>query len=249
MQDQSYLGSGKLMIREFGATAPYVEVGNCSALTLSPQSEKKTLADHTAPGGGVRNEVERLTGVELAYTFHDFAPENFARALRGTTESVVAGNVVDEPVVAYVGGYTPLAKLASAVTSVKDATAATVYVAGTDYVFQDGGIFVPADSSIPEPVDGAANIKVTYANKAQTKVQALVNPAKQYQALFLGLNEAQSGAAVRITVHKMSGGLMQQLGLIGDDYGAGEVTGSLQSDTSKPAGKSRYFEVEQESVA
>ncbi len=249
MQDQSYLGSGEFMIREYGASAPFVSVGNCSAVTLSPQTEKKTLTDYTSPGGGVRNEVERLTGVEMAYTFHDFAPENFSRALRGTTTSVVAGNVVDEPVAAYKGGYTPLGKIASSITAVKDATAATTYDEGDDYVFQNGGIVIPAGSSIPAPVDGAANIKVSYVNPAQTKVQALVNPAKQYEGVFLGLNEAQSGKAVRITVHKMSGGLMQQLGLIGDDYGQGEVTGSLQADTTKAAGLSRYFTVEQEAVA
>lgn len=249
MKDHSYLGSGELFIREYGAAAPFVSVGNCSALTLSPQGEKKTLADHTQPGGGVRNEVERLTGVELAYTFHDFAAENFARALRATSSSVVAGNVVDEEVVAYKGGYTPLAKLATSITAVKDAAGATTYDVGDDYVFQNGGIFIPESSSIPVPASGAPNIKVSYVNPAQTTVQALVNSAKQYEALFVGLNEAQSGKAVRVRVHKMSGGLMQQLGLIGDEYGAGEVSGSLQADTSKGAGESRYFVVEQEVVA
>lgn len=248
MQDQSYLGSGQFLLREYGAAAPFVEVGNCSALTLSPQTEKKTLADHTAPGGGVRNEVERLTGVEMAYTFHDFAPENFVRALRGTTAAVAAGTVADEEVVAYKGGYTPLSRIASGITAVKIASGATTYAEGTDYVFQNGGIFIPATSTIANPVAGAANIKVSYTNLAQTKVQALVNPAKQYEGLFLGLNEAQSGKAVRITVHKLSGGLLQQLGLIGDDYGQGEVTGSLMSDTSKGAGLSKYFTVEQEAV-
>ena len=249
MQDQSYLGSGKFLIREFGAAAPFVEVGNCSAVTLSPQTERKTLVDYTAPGGGERNGVERLTGVEMAYIGHDFSPENFARVLRGTATSVVAGNVSDEEVVAYKGGYVPLSKLATSITSVKDPTGVTTYDAGDDYVFQDGGLFIPPDSSIAAPVSGAANIKVSYANSAQVKVQALVNPAKQYQALFLGLNEAQSGKLVRISIHKMSGGLMQQLGLISDDYGQFEVTGSLQTDTSKGAGLSKYFTVEQEAVA
>ncbi|MGV8959204.1 MAG: hypothetical protein ACOH1V_02295 [Stenotrophomonas sp.] len=249
MKDHSYLGSGKLLVREYGANAAFIEVGNCSALTFSPQTNRITLADHTQPGGGERNAVERLTSVEMAYTFHDFASENFARALRGNTVAVTAGTVTDEEVVAHKGGFIPLSKIASSITTVKGATGATTYVAGTDYVFQDGGLFIPDTSAIPASVGGAANVKVTYANVAQTRVEALINSAKQYEILFLGLNEAQSGKAVRVRAHKVSGGLMQQLGLIGEDYGQGEVTGTLQSDTTKGAGLSKYFTWEMEDVA
>lgn len=248
MQDHSYLGSGKLLFREYGAAAPFVEVGNCSSLTFSPQTNKLTLADHTNPGGGERNSVERLTSVDMAYTFTDFAPENFARGLRGTSAAVAAGTITDEEVVAYKGGFTPLASIATSITAVKGATGSTTYVAGTDYVFQDGGLFIPAGSTIPAPISAAFNLKVTYANAAQTKVQALVTAAKQYELLFLGLNEAQSGKRVRVRAHKVSGGVMQQLGVIGDDYGQGEVSGSLQSDTSKGAGLSQYFTWEAEDV-
>ncbi len=249
MQDHSYLGSGKLLIREFGAAAPFEEVGNCSALTFSPQEEKKNLVDYTNPGGGNRNEVARLTGVEAAYTFHDFAAENFARALRSSVTTVAAGNVTDEDVVAYKGGFTPLAKVATGITSVKGASGATTYTVGDDYEFRDGGIFIPTGSSIPAPVSGAANIKVTYANAAQKRVEALTQSAKQYEMLFVGLNEAQSGKRVRVHAHKVSGGLLASMGLIGEDYGAGEVSGGLMADTTKGTGLSQYFTVTLEDVA
>jgi len=249
MKDHSYLGSGKLLIREFGAATAFEEVGNCSALTFSPQEEKKNLVDYTNPGGGNRNEVARLTGVETAYTFHDFAAENFARALRSSVTTVAAGNVTDEDVVAYKGGFTPLAKVATGITSVKGASGATTYTVGTDYEFRDGGIFIPTGSSIPAPVAGAANIKVTYANAAQKRVEALTQSAKQYEMLFVGLNEAQSGKRVRVHAHKVSGGLMASMGLLGDDYGGGDVTGGLMADTTKGTGLSQYFTVTLEDVA
>lgn len=248
MKDHSYLGSGKLLIREFGAATAFEEVGNCSALTFSPQEEKKNLVDYTNPGGGNRNEVARLTGVETAYTFHDFAAENFARALRSSVTTVAAGNVTDEDVVAYKGGFTPLAKVATGITSVKGASGATTYTVGTDYEFRDGGIFIPTGSSIPAPVAGAANIKVTYANAAQKRVEALTQSAKQYEMLFVGLNEAQSGKRVRVHAHKVSGGLMASMGLLGDDYGGGDVTGGLMADTTKGTGLSQYFTVTLEDV-
>lgn len=249
MKDQSYLGSGKVLAREYGVPGPFIDVGNCSALNFSPQTNAITLADHTQPGGGERNRVDRLTGVEMSYTFHDFAPENLARALRGTVTNVIAGNAVDEAVVGYKGGLVPLLRIAKEITSVKPATGSTNYTAGTDYVLQDGALFIPADSAIVDPVGGVANLKVTYAFGAQSVLQPVVTAAKQYQLLFLGLNEAQSGKAVRIMAHRVSGGVMAQFSAIGDEHGAGEVTGALMTDSSKGAGLSRYFEVVQEVIA
>ncbi len=249
MKDHSYLGSGKLLIREFGAAAPFIEVGNVSSLTFSPQEESKNLIDYTNPGGGNRNEVRRLTGVESAYTFHDFAAENFARALRSSVTAVTAGTVTGEEVVAYKGGFTPLAKIATSITTVTNAAGSTTYDEGDDYIFQDGGIFIPADSTITAPSGGAANIKVTYANAAQKRVEALTQSAKQYEMVFVGLNEAQSGKRVRIRAHKVSGGLLASMSVIGEEYGAGEVTGGLMADTTKGVGLSQYFTVELEDVA
>ena len=248
MKDHSYLGSGKLLIREFGAAAPFVEVGNVSSLTFSPQEEKKNLVDHTNPGGGNRNEVARLTGVESAVTFHDFSAENFGRFMRGSTTAITAGTATAEEVVAYKGGFTPLGKIATGITSVTNAAGSTTYDAGDDYVFQDGGIFIPDGSDITNPSAGAANIKVTYTYAAQKRVEALTQSAKQYELLFAGLNEAQSGKRVRIRAHKVAGGLLASLGVIGEEYGAGEVTGGLMADTTKGAGLSQYFSVELEDV-
>lgn len=241
MDDYSYLGSGELLIREYGAAAPFLRVGNCSALNFSPQTNTLSLPDHTKPGGGTRNRVDRVTSVDMAYTFHDFAPENFARALRGTVIDIAGGTVASEPAVAYEGGYTPLAYLAETITSVKSSDGEDTFAAGTDYVFVDGGLEIPEGSTIPAPVDGAPNITVSYTYAAAERVEAFTQSAKQYEALFLGLNEARSGKRVRVRVHKLSGGVMEQLALLGDEYGQGSVTGSLLSDTTKGVGLSQYF--------
>ncbi len=246
-QDYSYIGSGLIYAREYGAAAPLVAIGNCSALTLSPQEEIKEIKDYTNPGGGTRNEVRRLTGVETGYTFHDYSAENFALALRAGSTVVTAGTASAESVVAYKDGFTPFSKIPSSITSVTGVSGTPTYVVNTDYEFREGGIYIPATSSIPAPVAGAANIKVTYPFAAQKKVEALINSAKQYQMVFVGLNEAQSGKAVRVTMHKVSGGLLQQMALIGEDFGAGEVTGKLLSDTTKSGVSiSKYFTVESE---
>lgn len=246
MEDKSYIGSGNILVREFGAAAPFEEMGNCSALTLSPQEDVKSLQDFTKPGGGKRNEVRRVTGVDASWTFHDYSAENFARGLRANFATIPAGTATDEVLVAYKGGYTPMAKIATAITTVEPDGGGTAYTVGTDYELRDGQLYIPSTSTIPDPVAGAENIQVTYTYAAQKKVQALVNPNQQYELLFMGLNEAQSGKRARVHCHKVSGGVLQQMALLGEDYGAGEVNGGLLADTSKPTGESQYFTVELE---
>jgi hypothetical protein len=248
MADQSYIGSGNILIREFGAAAPFVEVGNCSALTFSPQEDVLELQDYTKPGGGLRNQVRRVNNVEVAFTFHDYSAENFQRGLRATSAAVAAGTVTDETAVAYKGGYTPLANIAATITNVEPAGGGTAYTVNTDYELRDGQLYIPSGSTIPDPIAGAANVQVTYTRLAQKKVQALVSSNKQYEMIFMGLNEAQSGKKVRVRAHKVSGGVIAQLALIGEDFGAGEVTGALLADTSKATGLSQYFEVDAEDV-
>lgn len=242
--DLSYIGSGQIYIRERGSAAPFVDIGNCSALTASPQEDVKTLTDSTSPGGGTRNEVRRITGVDISYTFTDFSAANFERALRGTSSTTTAGTVTDEAVVGYKGGWTPLAKLATSITTVKNTAGTTTYVAGTDYVLQDGGLYIPSGSAIVDPIAGASNLKVTYANPATSTVQPLVNSAKQYEMLFVGLNEAQSGKKVRIWMFKVSAGVIQQMAMIGQDFGSGEVPGKLLSDNTRGVGLSKYMQID-----
>ena len=245
--DYSYLGSGSILVREFGASAPLMTLGNCSALTLTPQEDVKSLIDSTQPGGNKRNEVRRLTGVDMSYTFHDFSAENFAIGLRSTASTIAAGTASAEEVVGYKGGYTNLAKLATSLTTVTNMAGTTTYAAGTDYELRDGVLYIPTGSTITAPAAGAPNLKVTYAYAAQKKVEALVNPNKQYELVFIGLNEARSGKRTRIVLHKVSGGVLQEMAVIGEDFGAGQVNGSLLSDGSKTGqGVSQYFTFETE---
>src|SRR5690606_27440101 len=165
--DYSYLGSGSILVREYGSAAPLLSLGNCSALTLSPQEDVKSLLDFTQPGGNKRNEVRRLTGVDVSYTFHDYSAENFAIGLRSSASGVTAGTAPDEDAVAYKGGYTNLAKLAATITEVTNQAGTVTYDEDTDYELRDGVLFVPEGSTIPAPVGGAPNVKVTYTYAAQ----------------------------------------------------------------------------------
>ncbi|MFC6838617.1 hypothetical protein [Xanthomonas theicola] len=239
--DYSYLGSGEIHLRKRGAPKPFRGIGNCSAFSFSPQTNRINLLDSTQPGGGNRNSVDRITEVQVSFTMHDFSAENFADVLRGTATNIIAGNAVDEPVVAYKDGVTPLLNLATEITAVKPASGSTTYAKGDDWDIKNGALYIPAGSSITEPASGASNLKVSYSFGAAERLQALVNPNEEYELLFLGFNEARSGKKVRAQAYRVSGGVIGELALIGEQHGAGTVTGTINKDTSKPAGVSQYF--------
>ncbi len=175
-QTYAYLGSGKIKMREVGAAAPFLPIGNCSALTFGAEINSLNLANYTAPGGGTYARVDRVSNVTVNLTAHDLDATNLARAAGGEASVQQAGTVSAEPVVAYKGGTTPLARAPSTITTVTGIGGTPpTYVAGEDYLITPGGIEVLADGDIPDPVDGAPNIAVTYANTAQQVMQAMVN--------------------------------------------------------------------------
>lgn len=248
-EDYSYLGSGIVLIREWNSKEPFVEVGNVSAFAIAPQTNTIELADNQNPGGGTANSVDRVTGYNLNYTFHDFNPANFARATRGKATSIAAGTVIDEPVLAVPGSFVPLSRLASEVTTVKPVTGATTYEAGKDYRFERGMLYIPAGSTIAAPsAAGTPNIKVTYKNADLGHVEAAVTSQKFYEIQFYGANEARGGKMVRVAAHKVSGGVIESMGLIGNEFGAGSVPGKLLKDNAKATGQdiSAYFYWQQE---
>lgn len=240
MADYSYLGSGRTYLREIGATAGLIEVGNCSALSFAVSEDTKELKDYTQPGGGTYNEVKRISSVEASLTMHDLSPTNLARATYGTTSAVVSAPVADEAhTVSGPGEFIPTTFLPSAIGAVKEGT--TTLTEGIDYEARPSGIVALAGGAL-----AAGNtVLISYTKAGADVVQALVNSGKEYEMVFDGLNEARSGKRTRVTAYRMKIGAAANLGLIGDDYAALEVTGKLLKDVSKTGvGISQYFKVE-----
>lgn len=238
--DYSYLGSGKIYLREIGAISGFLEVGNASALSFAVTEETKELKDFTQPGGGTYNEVKRISAVEMQATMHDLSPQNLARALYGSTAAATTTAVVDEPHAdVQKGAFVPTAKMPATITAVK--VGAVVKVENTDFEVRPGGIFILESGTIADGDD----VLISYTPAAADVVQALTSSGKEYELLFDGLNEARSGKKTRVTAYRVKVGALANLGLIGEEYAAMEVTGKLLKDSSKTgAGVSQYFKVE-----
>ena len=109
MADFSYLGSGRIYLREIGGNGGLLEVGNCSALSFGVTEEAKELKDYTQAGGGTYNEVKRITSVECSITMHDMNAENLARALYGTTSTLASQAVSNEAQLVYPSAFVSFA--------------------------------------------------------------------------------------------------------------------------------------------
>lgn len=245
-EDFSFVGSGILIAREYGAAAPFIEVGNCSAVAVTPQTNRLSLPDYRNPGGGERNSIERVTGFDFAITFHDLNQLNIARFGRGATSNVASGAVTNETVVAYkgtTGTWVALANLASAITTVEPVGGGTAYTLGTDYEFDRGMLFIPATSTIPEPVSGAPNFQVDYTRAASSRVQIATTAQKFFEMEFRGANEARAGKLLSAKFHKVSAGFFGELAMVGQDYAGPQVTSRLVYDATKAtdANTSGYF--------
>lgn len=241
-QTYAYLGSGKVKMREVGALAPFVAIGNVSALTFGAQLDSKELKNFTKPGGGTYAKVDRVSSVTVNLTVHDLDAKNLARASGGEASELAAGTATAEQLVAYKGGTTPTSKPPYSITTVTGAGGTPTYVAGTDYIITPGGIEIPSTSTIPAPVAGAANIAVTYAFNKQQVVEAMVNSGKEYELLFEGLNEAESDLPVIVRAYRVKFAPAQAIGFIGDDFAALELTGTALADANKTGvGISQYW--------
>lgn len=240
MEDYSYLGSGIIYLREIGGTQGLREIGNCSALNFAVTEDTVELKDFTKPGGGTKNEVRRISSVEAQFTMHDLNADNLARALYGVTASEATAAVVDEAhTVAAQGDFIPTDFLPSAIGTV-EVLAATM-VEDTDYEVRPGGIYIIPGGGI----DPADVVLITYTKADSMTLEALVSSGKEYEMLFDGLNEARSGKRTRVRAWRVKPGALANLGLIGEEYGAAEVTGKVLSDSTKVgASISKYFKVE-----
>jgi hypothetical protein len=114
-------------------------------------------------------------------------------------------------------------------------------VKDTDYTVKAAGIVLASDASF---TDGQA-LLIDYTKSAAKRVEALLNSAKEYEVVFAGLNDARSGKAVNVRIHRLKLGAVQNLALIGEDYFAGEMSGKVLKDSTKNGTSvSQYFKTD-----
>lgn len=241
-QSYSYIGKGKVYLRSTsgGGAMP---VGNASALTLDVETNSITQPDYTEPGGGNANEVQRVADIGLSMTMLELSPANLEIALRGTVAAQAADAVSDERHTAYVNGLIALDFVPDGATisvAIDPDGSATAAVADTDYEVTNAGIVILEGGAISD----SDELGVSYTKAIGNVVEAMTTSGDEYELVFDGLNEAESGRAVVVRVFRVKWSPTSGLGFIGDDFGELPLDGSVLVDASKSgAGVSRYFKV------
>lgn len=243
MADKSFIGKGKIYIGPYDASGPLRPVGNCSKLELAIEQEEKSLLDFTQAGGGKANTLKRITAVKANMTLHDLDGANLAMAVYGSSTGVTTVTaIVDESHASVkkgtTGGFVAANRLINTTVAPVVKVGAVTKTAGTDYTVGVTGIFIPAGSSI---VDNDT-VLISYTPVAEDQVEALVNSGTEFKLHFDGLNEAQSGKAAAVILHRIKFSPTAGLGLISDDFVGLELSAEVLSDTAQSTG-SKYFDI------
>lgn len=243
--DRTFIGKGEIHLQVRGAGKALLPVGNCSELTVSFEEDSKSALDFTSPGGGEANSLTRITQFTGNIKHLDISADNLALALRGAVEQVAAGGTVtDEAHADVVGGIADelvpfdfLPDLDQTVTA-KNAETSSALVEGTDFEVTRTGIRLLGTSV------GTQGVLVSYTKSKQEIMQALVAAGQEFRLVFNGLNEAQSGKAVNITIHRVKFSPAQGLSFIGDDFAEMDTGFNALSDGNITGdGVSKYMKV------
>ena len=244
--DRSYIGKGNVYLKLRGGNTGFFHFGNCSALGVSFEEDKKQQKDYTKAGGGNTNSVSSISDVTGTLTALDLTADTLAPALRGAVTKIAGGTqVTDEllPATGTVGEFIPFPSIPDKgeVITLKDATDDSDLVEGVDYELSDNGFVVLNATEITN-----AGVKATYTKHAAEVLEALVEAGQEFCLYFDGLNEAQSGKAVNITIHRLKFSPISGLPFIGDEFAEAEMEFEILSDGAiSGAGLSKFMKVAQ----
>lgn len=238
----SYIGKGKIYLKAKGAAEGLKRIGNCSALNFSVETANVSQPDYENAGGGEASSVDRISTVGMGLTMLELSPTNLKLALRASVRAVAASVVTDERHTGYVESLIPFVDtpdLTQTITVTEDPDGSpVVWTADVDYEVTGAGIVLLEGGAA---LDGDV-LKVAYTAAIGDVVEAMTGTGEEYTLVFDGLNEAESGAAVVVTVHKAKFTPTSGMELIGDAYGSLALEGTVLSDaTITGSNISRYF--------
>ncbi len=217
-------------------------MGNYSALEVSFEEDRKEQKDYTSVGGGNVNVLSRIDSETGSLTAMDLSAASLTPALRAAVSEQASGAVVDEvvPASGTDGELLPFAFAPdhSQSITVKDDMDVTECI---DYNLTANGIVVIGTGAIDN--DG---VKVSCTKAPQEIMQALLEAGEEFALFFDGMNEAQSGKPVSITMHRLKFSPVQGMPFISDEFTEVSMEFEVLRDSSiGGVGMSQFMKVVQ----
>ncbi|HBS41185.1 MAG TPA: hypothetical protein DEA26_00790 [Oceanospirillales bacterium] len=243
---------GRLYIREAGqATAPRYHMGNSSELKLTYDEQVIPQPDYDSVSGGVAAEVRLLNSIEFAAALHDLNADNLALLQRGTRTTITGATVTDEAITAHKGALISLANINAKSVVVTSSDGNTTYTEGDDYEVTGAGVLINSTGAIataidalPDPTTGL-DLLVDYTFADYQRIQPFTESGKTYELLLDGMNQAEDGLPVVITLWKVNVGVLTEWLLKGDSIASLPFAGKLLADKTKGQGESAYLQIDQ----
>lgn len=231
--------SGTPYLATVGVNA-FKDMGNTSKITVTHNVSKKTLPNLQG-GGGNDDSFEKLESVTIAASFRHVSIELLEMALGGSSVSVPAGAVADEPhTVVELDSLIMLDHMQdmAQTLTVEPAVSGSAFVEGTDYIRKRSGI-IPITGGA---MTAAQAITVSYTKAKHLRVQALLSTSTEKAFMFDGINE-RTNKPWCYKYHRVNWGIAKSIELIGEDFISYDVEGEglAYSGITDPA-KSQFYE-------
>lgn len=252
MATSYYSGQGIVYLADRDANGQpmgFVDIGNVPKLELSVEITKFEHKESRTGSRAVDLSIIQEKKGTFAMTMEQLGLENLVTAFWGTGTTRTSGSVADGAgtsiqVKAYKGkrcavpGY---AGLSSVVVKFGPAHAgATTAVLGTDYTLDAAnGVIIP---TVLGAIDDEDIMWVSFSYAAQTMVDAFTQTSMEKYLRFEGLNTVD-GKAVIVDIFKASLDPLSGYGLINEELGSVEITGSVLSDDLQTTGSKFYRQI------
>lgn len=236
--EQLYVGQGKVYMAArtaAGQTSGFYPVGDADTLAVNVA---QTFLDHLESMSGNRSSVLHVpisTTWNMTVNIQNWSVENLAAAFYGASSgATIAGTVVAEAVTGYAGQMSPLAYTnVSAVTVTKGGTA---QVLGTDYTLD------AKNGTLTFIAAGAYTVGYAYEGNSG-KVEAATQTIAEYVIRFEGINVANGGTPVIVTLHRVALDMSKTLPLLGTEVSTLTMDGVMLADSSVANGVSQYMTI------
>lgn len=238
-QPKVFKGVGTVYARRLGvANAPMRDLGDVEQLKVANRSNSMTWKQHKRPGGGNLARLDTLEGVDLSVQMQEWTEDNLAMLLQGQVITLDAETVTGEQIVLQPGSLSPTefpGPTSIVLTKVSDSSP----IASSAVVLSAAGVRVPDDSAV---ITGPTPAFIAYTSTAAKRIEPYIEAGAEYELLFDGLNEADSGRPCVVRLWRWKAPPAEELAFIdGENPGKLLAKGELLADPSRAADESPFW--------
>ena len=182
------------------------DLGEVAEAQISQELETKERMSHRSAAGGLACSSTRIKKASLKLKVDCTNAENRALAMLGLFKEVASGAVVSEPARVLTnpsGSSVTLVDLQYLIddtqaVSVTGPAGAPVYVAGTDYLIENGHLLVLDTGTIPATTAPAfaPNLEVSYTRRKQVQIESSLAQDAPLVVTFAGFSMGGSSGVV-----------------------------------------------------